>query len=641
MSNASQITEAINSAVLFVARHQDANGGFSSLSFEKDKIEDGVTHQTIYYPALIATLLEDITSEEARTIVEKIQLFLTHQQNRWFTFNYWAHQDEAFEQEPYPDDLDDTCLALTALSNPRQKIISGKALAHLTMVLTDNETKPGGPYRTWIVNQPHEEPWNDTDLAVNATIAYFLKKQNIYLPDLEKYFRDCLTAKKISSPYYYSSLLVLFLITRASSPELYPMIQEALYQQTSHDLTATELALYVSILIYTQAPTKEIDPFIQKILDRHDEYQADPVITEKHQNNTLIISGCAALTAALRIHALRSYQQLLNDRQTSTISHHGIEEALHSEIVKQTARLFVRHNDSLQQVGLDRLGQMVATPIAREITLTSFHIGKYLDLDVPESVYVNLGVANLLGWLGYDIHDQCYDTGSVTAALTVAPLCLREALGIYYGLAQHYGLDISFIKDTLNLVDQGYATEFGAHKLISDQPNISLKQIRTTVKISNGRSRGHVIGPVLIFQIAKQPYAYQEALENFFVHYLTAKHISDDTHDWREDLRSGLITHATAPIISEWRRRYPEKDEFDYIQNESTLENIFWHQVYTSTLQKGVGHLQQARWQLETIPWMHDPRFLSDKCAQLQNSFTQNLQDHEKITEFLEYYNGH
>src|SRR5438876_3918375 len=116
---------------------------------------------------------------------------------------------------PYPDDLDDTFCALSALRLHDPDLVNEAALGRVVHLLVALETQVGGPYRTWIAPEDAPAVWRDVDLAVNANIAYFLRLTGTTLPGLTAIMEQGIMAKTLSSPYYPSLYPVAYFVARA------------------------------------------------------------------------------------------------------------------------------------------------------------------------------------------------------------------------------------------------------------------------------------------------------------------------------------------------------------------------------------------------------------------------------------------
>jgi len=73
------------------------------------------------------------------------------------SFNYLSKQKEKITTKTYPDDLEETFFALSAVFNSYPRLITSKILAQATGLLVSCESQEAGPYNTWTLNQNHLE----------------------------------------------------------------------------------------------------------------------------------------------------------------------------------------------------------------------------------------------------------------------------------------------------------------------------------------------------------------------------------------------------------------------------------------------------------------------------------------------------
>ena len=202
--------EYVRSAIIFVTHNQNNDGGFTSIT-RNSLDKSPVNHSTIFYPALIGSILAMLKRKETHDIIKKINYFLQSEKSDNELWSYWAQTDTHNTQFPYPADLDDSSLAIVVQSVTKNLEI--QTLIQYIQSLTNNEEKPGGPYKTWIMTK-NEEKWSDIDPVVNAGIAYALKQQDVVLNNLNNYIIDRIATNNWRSPYYVSEPLMLFLLDR-------------------------------------------------------------------------------------------------------------------------------------------------------------------------------------------------------------------------------------------------------------------------------------------------------------------------------------------------------------------------------------------------------------------------------------------
>jgi hypothetical protein len=65
------------------------------------------------------------------------------------------------------------------------------------------------------------------------------------------------------------------------------------------------------------------------------------------------------------------------------------------------------------------------------------------------------------------------------------------------------------------------------------------------------RSLGHTLAPLgILAAMGVSPMAPQaQKLQAALTHYLIAKQLNDDAHDWEEDLRAGHMTHVVTHVL--------------------------------------------------------------------------------------------
>src|SRR3989344_5315036 len=109
----------INESIKFLLKNQKDNGSFLSLtSLSPDNFKNAHECQSVFSTALILSCLNALDGNNSRELLgikQKAANFLLSQKSSNWSFNYWARGSRQAEEMPYPDDLDDTACALSAL----------------------------------------------------------------------------------------------------------------------------------------------------------------------------------------------------------------------------------------------------------------------------------------------------------------------------------------------------------------------------------------------------------------------------------------------------------------------------------------------------------------------------------------------
>src|SRR5207302_1646631 len=93
------------------------------------------------------------------------------------------------------------------------------------------------------------------------------------------------------------------------------------------------------------------------------------------------------------------------------------------------------------------------------------------------------------------------------------------------------------------------------------------------------KSLGHGLGPfAVLFSLGYRKNSPEiKNLLLFFTHYLIARQLNDDAHDWEKDLQLGHINAVCALIV----KRYQTKEHLSlpYDQVVPQLQQVFWDEI--------------------------------------------------------------
>ena len=145
----------IEKGVAYLYSVQEKNGSFLSLSSShSNTFNDKPFYHTTFSTSLILSCSHWINpSTKLNIIKQKAATFLLTQKSRHWSWNYWIRKSKESKQRPYPDDLDDTFCALSALFLYNPKLIDGESFSYIVQLLSLLEIQEGGPYRTWLIKK--------------------------------------------------------------------------------------------------------------------------------------------------------------------------------------------------------------------------------------------------------------------------------------------------------------------------------------------------------------------------------------------------------------------------------------------------------------------------------------------------------
>jgi len=605
----------INESIKFLLKNQKDNGSFLSLtSLSPDNFKNAHECQSVFSTALILSCLNALDGNNSRELLgikQKAANFLLSQKSSNWSFNYWARGSRQAEEMPYPDDLDDTACALSALYKHNPDLLSGEVLANVVTVLTALEVKEGGPYRTWLVPANTQKAWLDVDLAVNSNIGYFLSLQDVHLESIVELAEKAINDKKYESPYYPHPYPIIYFISRfyrgAKSKEVIDFLLEK--QDGDNWGDPLDTALAVLSLLNFGFSKDELRRNIKYLLQnkkKDGSWAASVFYTGINPNQykgdkNKYYAGTPALTTALCIEAIQRVSEVNCSKCSKGSGASDLDEEgdkIFKEVVKKAKRSFSKLGPDLKKQADRCLKKILESNKDKQIVLLPYFFLNSLNQTLQpdyESKILDLGLANLYGWMAYTIYDDFLDDEGDIQMLSVANVSLREADRIFSQILPETDF-ANFSKIIFSCIDGANAWEI-AHcrtkeKTIASALAHPLPDFSDVANLSD-RSLGHALGPIGV--LCALGYRIESAegvavLEGFR-HYIAAKQIHDDMHDWEDDLSKGQINSASAALFSMVNSKLVPKTEKEALQ---FLQHKFWEETVSVLCKQSFAHLEQS-----------------------------------------------
>lgn len=457
-------------------------------------------------------------------------------QNRRSSFNWnmWS-QPQPKELPTYPDDLDDTIAAYHALH--LLGALQAADYARLTKTLIATEVKPGGPYRTWIVPPEADKVWLDVDPCVNAAVGAFACELGLELPGLTEYLLQCLQDDKLDSPYYPNRHVTLWQYSRIS-------------QLKNHELLRVEISKYLDsptfpLLLAARniglPYTVSLDP------------NKPEALCYEYREKTIedsVFNGCSAFSMAAD-HIL--HLPLPTDKEVTPQSN-MVEKKDDNIALRKHATAYLRtlakpHRQVSKKYFTAVLGQQGVTTAFADLVYSS--LPKNKQKMISNKTLETLRFATLLGWVSYTMLDQAYDEGD--RQLIPTGVFLNRAMRQKFEEACSKPEFLCWLDKTLATMDAANAQEIILNNQRKPLSLIELGQ----------RALGHAAASMAILFICDIP---TEDFATFALHYLVARQLDDDAHDWQKDRENKQLTP-----VGYWLSQHLGK-------NDDPAE-IFWKQI--------------------------------------------------------------
>lgn len=637
------IDESIKRGIAFLGQTQQKDGSFLSYSspdlehFSKDH-----SYKTTFFSSLILSALSQIETEKASAIKGEIANFLYKEASDEWSFNYWSKSSQEYSGQPYPDDLDDTFCALSALYLYDPSVFTGDILASIMGLLFHAEVKEGGPYRTWLFQPEKGSKWDDVDVAVNANIGYFLHLQDVELPNVSGLIEEALENNAFSSPYYPNTYPIFYFASRWAKGDvlrqLATSIPRALFQRSDW-MRPLFISLVLTSLLRVGYPPRGLKKLVRYLLETQENegsWPADGFCFDPSQQGKKYCAGASSLTTAFCVEALNMYKSL----SEKTIDHKSLLLVSHAHTLVRQALVASPHTE-LHHNTERLIDTFFGYRNSREVIELPFLMQSATKLHVEQSTLYNLATVNVIGWIAYTAYDDFLDGEGQSWQLASAMFCSRRMAKLLQSVLP-YNLEFQIEAEiVLDRIDAANAWEVN-HTRGQKKENIlhidTLPDYGDYSKLAD-RSLGHTIaalGVVYSAGVARES-PLLHTVRSFFKHYLIARQLNDDAHDWEEDLLKGSVNAVGVMVLEAWKERGRALSSgIDLSKDMTKLRTIMWESVIEKATQEIHSHIRDARAALKRVENEVDATLLEKLLQPLEKAASDAVQEKKKVQDFLQ-----
>ncbi|HZM64268.1 MAG TPA: prenyltransferase/squalene oxidase repeat-containing protein [Candidatus Saccharimonadales bacterium] len=628
-----RIDDAVARGIAYLESTQAVDGSFMTYTSTSRTFRTAHPLPTTFGSALILGALGGVANSEA--IRERIAQWLLGQKNADWSFNYWTKGAAERTTRPYPNDLDDTCCALIGLYLHNPALVDAPCLANVVRLLVAAEYEVGGPYKTWLAPKTSPIAWHDVDLVVNANVAYLLELVAEPLPKLQALMGKAILSGNLTSPYYPLPLVVMYFIARAYHGEGVGQLAANILgmQAYGHWKTPAQTALAVSALRYTgHAVPAEAIVFLTDKQQSDGSWPAEPLWLDKSDKNKAAYAGSAALTTALVIEALAKTSKNIEKPVTQKCPSSSVlivrkagncvqslGQPLRSEMLIVITRM--SHCQSIQEIVL--LPQLFASALRQTPHLA-------------QSFYEELGLANLFGWIAYTIYDDFLDAEGNAQKLGVANVSMRKSLHSFAAAQPNNSAFQQRVADAFNRIDNANTWEVSCCRFETDGKTVYVSGLPTfrTTSFLGERSVGHVLAPLGVLAAAGLALDDPRValFEKGFCHYLAARQLNDDLHDWRQDFAKGRITYVVAHLLREIGAK-PGRQSYARLQAQ--LEKQFWQHSLGKLCSKVMRQIQLSRQAYKRSQLFVPNNPFDELLVKLEATMQHTMAEQQKALQFL------
>jgi hypothetical protein len=279
-------------------------------------------------------------------------------------------------------------------------------------------------------------------------------------------------------------------------------------------------------------------------------------------------------------------------------------------ILAATRRRMSALSEPLRTAGLTVWEEMRRADRNHEIVLMPQLFADQLHnpVGITEQQLQALGEANFFCWIATILYDDFIDEEGEPARLPIANVAYRLSLQLY-----RRALAWSPLGDP-GMVSRRYAYVERMYNAV-DRAN-AWEVIHTRAQVANGaitigtlphygnrvvladRAFGHTIGPMLLVRQLPDVRPQQVRLvQSALRHYLIARQLNDDIHDWRKDLRAGQLSVVVTDMLQAIRVR---PGQYDLEALVARLERRFLYRGLDRQCIRLIEHVHACRRALAT-----------------------------------------
>lgn len=624
-------------AIAYLRQSQAKNGSFDGFASPTVEPFVGTRKQPTIFPTiLMLDCLKGVLGTE--DIRRKATRYIQSQVNEQGAWNYWDIHSAAKNAEPYLDDLDDTACALAAIMRNDPAWVDGRRLGQFTRLLVATENQPGGPYNTWLIDTTQAPQWKHTDIAVNANIGYALSLQSVRLSALMQYIDESIKNGSIESDYYVGKAPVLYFLSRWYKGDQLAMLQKlVVHEKASNALQQALLLSAACKLGVAQHKLATLAHALEASL-QDDHWPAAGFYIDPVYNGQQHVGGSEVLTTAFALEALTNYAQSVTPEPLAKAS--VTPKNVHLTAIRQDASTI---NDAgLRRRYMVAVNQVIRNQNADHIVGAASLVAKSTGWLAPSNMLRQLDVASINGWVAYTLYDDFLDGADMPVSqLNVANLAMRRSYSRFVHALPGNAEFAALTQQAFDTIDGANDWEQRHARAPVVGGLLRLKRLPNYGDYAQlaERSWGHSLAAcgVASVHFGSLQDSNVLALQRFFKHFLIARQLHDDAHDWEADLRAGQLSAVVTLLLKDARTLPCSIHIIDALDD---LRQHFWRTTIHEVSALIRAQLEAARHELDTITAPHGVHIFASWLDTLEAGVDQAMQGQQEAVEFIQAYEG-
>lgn len=497
-------------------------------------------------------------------------------------------------------DLLEVFLVLEALWKYDPSRVSGENLAYTLQRLVRSEVQVGGPYAS--ANSV-------IDITANLQIASFVQMVAKPLPGLDAFFNQV-----IATGHFEDRPYTLYLLTKLyDHPEVTRLVTSCQLETPAYRAIAlTTIKHHTSTLR-------------QELLAVCSYQQPTGFWPAEVLLNGRLESRVA--TTALIVKFLMICQSDPNPVKISS----GLKQR-HQLVAKTAKQLFNTHAEPLRQSALAAVDKICNVERTFEITLLSYFFARALKhpTNLSDQQFVLLGAANVCTWVAYTIYDDFLDDEGVPSQLPVANVTMRTSLDCFRAVFPRQHAFERYVANVFTEMDEANAWEVNNCRFTIQGNTITIDQLPRYGRqgVLAARSFAHALGPMaILIKHTKSTLQQTHYIESAFRHYLIARQLSDDLHDWIDDIEGGQASYVVIAIL---RDMHLQGGSYNLPDLLSSMQKQFRRTTMPHVCLLALRHANKAKQNFIKSELLQASNSIYTLLDELESSLRRSLDQHTK-----------
>jgi len=437
----------------------------------------------------------------------------------------WVEQGNAYE----------VFAVLIALWQYKPACVTGEHLAATLRRLIAAERVVGGPY----------DFKNVDTVPINAQVALFMRLVAKPLPNVDAFLAQAIDDGQFGDSRLNRVGLLHLLVQAGMTPKLVAYIKSC----WTGKLWQTPLGIATALIVLNDSisPRQRRDALAVLCSQQHQGLWAGSALAASTQNATFV-------TTAIVVGVLKGQQAQAKARASRFRKRQQV-------IVGAACQIFASYTEPLRSSAIDMVTKVGAADKNFEITQLSVLFAHALK--TPDTLtaqqHTSLGLASFFGWMAYTIYDDFLDSEGEPEKLPVANIAMRTSIDYFRAALPAHAAFVRYAAKIFCVMDEANAWEVGNCRFVVCGSKIEIGKLPRYGQRANlaSRSIAHTLAPMAVLwqQAPTGKSADKHHIKAAFTHYLIARQLSDDLHDWVDDVKAGQASYVVTAILRDIRAK--------------------------------------------------------------------------------------